>query len=70
MSINLQKEYIFGFSEIYFAHFWRENSNIGNNITVLQNREKLELALKKNINEKPIKCIWHEDIKFMRKIIF
>ena len=39
-SINFKKKYIFGFSKIYFAHFLRENSNIANNITVVQNHSK------------------------------
>ena len=33
----IQKQEIFRFSKVHFAHFWCENSNIWSNIIVLQN---------------------------------
>ena len=39
VSINFKKKYIFGFLKVFFAHFWRKNSNT-DNITVVQNHSK------------------------------
>ena len=39
-ALIFKKKYFVGFSKIYFAHFWRQNSNIASNITVVQNHSK------------------------------
>ena len=39
-ALIFKTKYIFGFSKIYSAHFWRKNSNTANNITVVQNHSK------------------------------